>query len=84
MRGETEVSDILRGSGKRMEGIGLNNHQRRHLSALRNCRTSVLGGHVDACTECGVIRVSYNSCRNRHCPKRSDNILREQQGEFLL
>ena len=69
MRPETEVGDILRGLGKRMEGIGLNIHQRRHLSALRNCRTAVLGGHVDACTECGTIRVSYNSCRNRHCPK---------------
>src|SRR5690554_1053995 len=33
------------------------------------CRTSVLGGHVDECDSCGHIRVSYNSCRNRHCPK---------------
>ena len=33
------------------------------------CRTAALGGHVDACNSCGVLRVSYNSCRNRHCPK---------------
>ncbi len=32
-------------------------------------RTAPLGGHVERCTDCGVIRVAYNSCRNRHCPK---------------
>lgn len=41
----------------------------RTLSALKHCRTSVLGGHVDKCDHCGHIRISYNSCRNRHCPK---------------
>ena len=39
------------------------------LRALTLCRTAVLGGHIDACTSCGVVRISYNSCRNRHCPK---------------
>lgn len=38
-------------------------------SHLEHCRTSVLGGHVDACPECGAVRISYNSCRDRHCPK---------------
>ena len=38
-------------------------------SHLEQCRTSALGGHVDACSECGAVRVSYNSCRDRHCPK---------------
>ena len=38
----------------------------RHLMA---CRTVVLGGHVDVCTACGFLKVSYNSCRDRHCPK---------------
>jgi hypothetical protein len=37
--------------------------------AIRDCRTSALGGHLDACDECGFVKVSYNSCRNRHCPK---------------
>jgi len=69
MRRKIEVGDILRSTGDRIEGIALNSHQQRHLSALRDCRTSALNGHVDACTECGTIRVSYNSCRNRHCPK---------------
>lgn len=39
------------------------------LSAIRRCRTASLGGHVDRCDTCGHIRISYNSCRNRHCPK---------------
>lgn len=41
----------------------------RTLRAISECRTAALGGHVDACTECGTVRMSYNSCRNRHCPK---------------
>lgn len=41
----------------------------RTLHAIRSCRTASLGGHVDRCDSCGHIRVSYNSCRNRHCPK---------------
>lgn len=39
------------------------------MSAIESCRTSKLGGHLDTCDECGHIRISYNSCRNRHCPK---------------
>lgn len=39
------------------------------LRAISLCRTSALGGHTDACTNCGTISQSYNSCRNRHCPK---------------
>jgi hypothetical protein len=41
----------------------------RTLRAIMECRTSALGGHVDACTDCGTVRMSYNSCRNRHCPQ---------------
>jgi len=39
------------------------------MRAIERCRTSELGGHVDECDTCGRIRISYNSCRNRHCPK---------------
>ena len=39
------------------------------LNALEKCRTASLGGHVDGCDNCGHLRISYNSCRNRHCPK---------------
>jgi hypothetical protein len=41
----------------------------RTLNALRICRTSALGGHIEVCDSCGKKRNSYNSCRNRHCPK---------------
>ena len=49
--------------------VGINSWQARVLSAVKNCRTAAMGGHVDACTDCGIVRISYNSCRNRHCPK---------------
>ena len=39
------------------------------MRAIESCRTAALGGHVDACKACGHIHISYNSCRNRHCPK---------------
>src|SRR5512144_2410252 len=44
----------------------------RHLRVMRAievCRTAQLGGHIDQCDHCGTVRISYNSCRNRHCPK---------------
>jgi Putative transposase/Transposase zinc-binding domain len=46
-------------------------HTLRTLGAIEHCRTAYLGGHVDKCdnTACGHLRISYNSCRNRHCPK---------------
>ena len=39
------------------------------LDAIQKCRTAALGGHVDICDSCAHVRISYNSCRNRHCPK---------------
>jgi hypothetical protein len=42
---------------------------RRTIRALSLCRTAEMGGHVDTCSECGEMKISYNSCRNRHCPK---------------
>ncbi|MCK4664868.1 MAG: IS91 family transposase [Bacteroidales bacterium] len=41
----------------------------RTLNALRICRTAAFGGHKEQCDSCGKVRISYNSCRNRHCPK---------------
>ena len=43
--------------------------QWKALHAIQNCRTAALGGHVDECDHCGHTHISYNSCRNRHCPK---------------
>jgi hypothetical protein len=42
---------------------------RKIVSDLLNCRTAHLGGHIERCDTCGVIRITYHSCRNRHCPK---------------
>ncbi|MDB5473433.1 MAG: family transposase, partial [Devosia sp.] len=39
------------------------------MSAIETCRTAALGGHVEACSDCGRQRIAYNSCRNRHCPR---------------
>ncbi|GAI73768.1 unnamed protein product, partial [marine sediment metagenome] len=41
----------------------------RTLNALQKCRTEYMGGHIESCEDCGEVRVAYNSCRNRHCPK---------------
>jgi len=43
--------------------------QHKAISAIQKCRTSRLGGHKEVCDDCGHTRISYNSCRNRHCPK---------------
>ena len=44
-------------------------HKLKALDALNKCRTEYMGGHIEACIDCGEIRVAFNSCRNRHCPK---------------
>jgi hypothetical protein len=67
-----EVADIFRaeGPGYRSAQAGrLSLAQLKVMSAIQNCRTAALGGHVDGCDDCGYLRVAYNSCRNRHCPK---------------
>ena len=68
-RSRNEVADVLRKIGSKIENYGLNTWQLRTLSALKKCRTAELGGHIDACDDCGNLTISYNSCRNRHCPK---------------
>ncbi len=72
MRADHEVADIFRSSGPgyRAAHAGhLNLIQLKVMSAIENCRTAALGGHVEACEDCGHWRIAYNSCRNRHCPK---------------
>ena len=72
-RSQSEVADVLRKAGSKIENYGLNTWQLRTLYAIKKCRTAELGGHIDACDECGKISISYNSCRNRHCPKCQGN-----------
>lgn len=74
MRPQWEVADALRMLWTQVERLtNINSWQLRILSALKKCRTAELGGHIDVCTSCAVIRQSYNSCRNRHCPKCGGN-----------
>ncbi|HLV06954.1 MAG TPA: IS91 family transposase [Croceibacterium sp.] len=72
MRTSLEVADVFRAVGPayRAAHAGhLSLHQLKIMSAIEHCRTAALGGHVEACTDCGHWRIAYNSCRNRHCPK---------------
>ena len=67
-----EVADIIRISGdsfRQRYSASLTWPQRKVLDAIARCRTAALGGHRDACVSCGHQAISYNSCRNRHCPK---------------
>jgi hypothetical protein len=69
MRSEYEVAHVLARSWDKVASSGLNSWQVRTLRAIKACRTVAMGGHVDSCNSCGHIQISYNSCRNRHCPK---------------
>jgi hypothetical protein len=66
-----EVADILQRNTGRLDQWVHNRWQLRTLYALVVCRTMALGGHIDVCTNpgCRKVHISYNSCRNRHCPK---------------
>jgi hypothetical protein len=67
-----EVADILNARGdayERAHAGHLSRGQLKVMSAIRSCRTAVLGGHVSRCADCAHLEIAYNSCRNRHCPK---------------
>ena len=70
--GAPEVADVFRRYGdayRQQHGASLSTAQLRAMSAIELCRTAALGGHVEQCDDCGATRISYNSCRNRNCPK---------------
>ena len=73
MSGATpEVAEVFRRFGdayRQQHGASLSTAQRRVMTAIVQCQTAALGGHVEQCDACGHQRVWYNSCRNRHCPK---------------
>ena len=67
-----EVADVFRAHGpawREAERGHLSLAQLKVMSAITQCRTAALGGHVLRCDGCGLDQISYNSCRNRHCPK---------------
>jgi putative transposase/transposase-like zinc-binding protein len=65
-----ELAGIFRQHGQAYrQAHALPLQQLRVMRAIQVCRTAVLGGHVEACSQCDFTRIAYNSCRNRHCPK---------------
>ncbi len=69
-RPQFELADVIERFGPEFHAeCHPNEFQQRVLNALSVCRTSQLGGHREMCDCCGKVRVTYNSCRNRHCPK---------------
>ena len=69
-RVKLEIADIVRAHRAELEAKHVVTlEQRRVLSAMALCRSAALGGHLDVCRSCPLSRPSYNSCRNRHCPK---------------
>ena len=71
-RPRLEVGDIFRTHGeafRRAHDGHLSRAQQKVMSAIEQCRSAALGGHVLRCSRCSAIQIAYNSCRNRHCPK---------------
>ena len=70
MRPRYELADIVSAySGRFFAERSVLTYHKKVLSAIERCRTAALGGHVERCDNCGEEHISYNSCRNRHCPK---------------
>jgi hypothetical protein len=85
-----EVADIFRTHGAAWRAVHAGHislGQLKVMSAIEACRTAALGGHVEGCEECGHVRITYNSCRNRHCPKcqgaAARDWLADRQAELL-
>ena len=71
-----EVADVIRAAGPAFldrARLCFDRQRLKVLHAIQRCRTAALGGHIDACSRCGQRAISYNSCRNRHCPKCQAN-----------
>ncbi len=84
-----QVADVLERNVGSLSEYTVNTWQLRTLHALRKCRTPALGGHMDRCNkpECRQLHPSYNSCRNRHCPKcqghKREEWIRARERELL-
>lgn len=70
-KGNVELAHIIENHRKHLSELISNSWKTRTLYALASCRTALMGGHIDKCNDasCGKLHISYNSCRNRHCPK---------------
>jgi hypothetical protein len=89
-RPSLEMADLVRSAGRNFierNRSWLNRLRLKVLPAIERCRTAALGGPLDECVRCGHRVISFNSCRNRHCPKCQANArerwLQARQGEVL-
>lgn len=85
---QPEVADIFRQYGEQYRLSNyLSSEQTKAMRHIEMCRTAALGGHVDVCDLCGFEKISYNSCRNRHCPKcqtlAKEQWLNDRKAELL-
>ncbi len=83
-----EVADIFRLYGEQFrQNNKLPNEKLKVMRHIEICRTAELGGHIDQCSDCGFERISYNSCRDRHCPKcqtlAKEKWLNDRKAELL-
>ena len=85
-----ELADVVRYAGQgfvERSRRWINGQHEKVLAAIARCRTAALGGHRDQCSGCGHTAISYNSCRNRHCPKCQGNArvhwLQQREQELL-
>lgn len=84
-----EAAHILERNREHLAYYCANSWQARTLHALRKCRTAALGGHIDRCNNpvCHKLHLSYNSCRNRHCPKcqghKKEEWIRAREADLL-
>lgn len=88
-RPQYQVADVLERNEESLSAYTGNTWQLRTLHALRKCRTAALGGHIDRCDneQCKHLHLSYNSCRNRHCPQcqghKREEWIRARESELL-
>lgn len=88
-RATYEVAQVLERNQDHLQTYCYTSWQHRTLHAIRKCRTLALGGHIDRCNnpDCNTLHLSYNSCRNRHCPKcqghRKEQWIRAREAELL-
>ena len=68
MRTKYKVADVLEVELQHLQDLAPTSWHLRTLHAIRRCRTQAMGGHIDQCNCCKKLHISYNSCRNRHCP----------------
>src|SRR5680860_312685 len=82
-----KVADVLDMERDYISSQAFTGWHRRTLHAVRRCRTPAMGGHIDRCDRCDKLHISYNSCRNRHCPTcqghKREQWVRARESELL-